>query len=479
MERLVVTIPFTLYSFEKLYIPYKIPAREDLRLIQNRVSIIVENSYENIYISDTHCTFINSCTKEYLLGEHTENDVNVTDDNLNSTYDFMFDSNYLSDNTFFFRICEVNMKKISTPLTLRVYDIEDEKLYEEWKINNIECFQENILLQTEAVKISPKPKLNTDIPKIIYQTCEQIRNVNHYNAIMSFVYLCPEFELQIYNNEKSRKFIVENKNCYNLSEAYDTLVSGSYKADIFRYLIMYVKGGIYFDCKMILRTPLNDVLRGGEKIYVCKDISDHGYYNAFIASVPGNETFNDLLKHICSNVLDRVKPSRTLSLTGPMVFKDFFHETEPLFQCVAPDFKENYKHNVILNVKDCKVLCNRFNSGHMLNKAVHYHYLFEKNLIYFNYLGRLKRYDFFIACHDIFSPLFFVLDFNILHIYTQDVRRLKKDILIHNCQNSGRRAWKGELYIQVINKMTENVLSTHKIIQNNGYYQITFPRDFY
>ena len=31
--------------------------------------------------------------------------------------------------------------------------------------------------------------------------------------------------------------------------AYDSLIPGAYKADLFRYLVLYREGGVYLDCK--------------------------------------------------------------------------------------------------------------------------------------------------------------------------------------------------------------------------------------
>ena len=76
---------------------------------------------------------------------------------------------------------------------------------------------------------------NIKIPLILYKTGpEEI-----YCKILKCKY-------EYYNDEDCREFIetyFENK----VLKAYDSLIPTAYKADLFRYCILYVKGGIYGD----------------------------------------------------------------------------------------------------------------------------------------------------------------------------------------------------------------------------------------
>ena len=58
----------------------------------------------------------------------------------------------------------------------------------------------------------------------------------------------PEFKHYLYDDEMCRNFIKENFNNDTLW-AFDKLRPGAYKADLWRYCVLYIHGGIYLDIK--------------------------------------------------------------------------------------------------------------------------------------------------------------------------------------------------------------------------------------
>lgn len=64
------------------------------------------------------------------------------------------------------------------------------------------------------------------IPKVIIQTSNENMNksIFHYNSIISFVELNPEYEYKFFNDDDCRKFIVENFK--DIIDEYDLLVPG-------------------------------------------------------------------------------------------------------------------------------------------------------------------------------------------------------------------------------------------------------------
>lgn len=58
----------------------------------------------------------------------------------------------------------------------------------------------------------------------------------------------PEFTHHLYDDEDCRNFIKTNFDS-DVLEAYDTLIPGAYKADLWRYCVLYTHGGIYLDIK--------------------------------------------------------------------------------------------------------------------------------------------------------------------------------------------------------------------------------------
>ena len=58
----------------------------------------------------------------------------------------------------------------------------------------------------------------------------------------------PEFEHYLYDDDDCRNFISKHFD-EEVVEAFDLLIPGAYKSDLWRYCILYVTGGIYLDIK--------------------------------------------------------------------------------------------------------------------------------------------------------------------------------------------------------------------------------------
>lgn len=104
----------------------------------------------------------------------------------------------------------------------------------------------NILISKRTAKVKRK---NIKVPLIIYQTW-------HTKDLPPKMKLCveklkrdnPEFEHHLYDLEDCREFIKMNYS-KEILETYDSLVPISYKSDLWRYCVLYKKGGVYLDIK--------------------------------------------------------------------------------------------------------------------------------------------------------------------------------------------------------------------------------------
>ena len=138
----------------------------------------------------------------------------------------------------------------------------------------------------------------------------------------------PEFNYYLYNDNDCRNFI---KTYFNndVLDAYDTLIPGAYKADLWRYCVLYINGGIYLDIKFYTVSPfkLIDLI---DKEYFVKDYkkSGHGIYNAFMICKKGNTKLKDCINYIVYNVKNRYYSTSTLSITGPLLLRYFFTKSE-------------------------------------------------------------------------------------------------------------------------------------------------------
>ena len=164
------------------------------------------------------------------------------------------------------------------------------------------------------------------IPPNIFQTWES-NSVPEgmYNAINSWVKKNPEFNYYLYDSSDRIKF-VEDFNCDEFSfsnndllKAFNDLNHNAAKADIWRYLILYVKGGIYTDIDTKCIIPLKKYI-GKNNSFVNGLNNRNQLFQTFILSAPKHPFIKELIELTITNILNKrfINEWPTLkSLTGP------------------------------------------------------------------------------------------------------------------------------------------------------------------
>jgi len=164
------------------------------------------------------------------------------------------------------------------------------------------------------------------IPKKIFQTWET--NELHeemYNSIMTIINLNPEYEYHFFDGNDRRKFIEDNFD-EDILRAYDNFIPGAYKADLWRYCVLYKSGGVYLDCKQVHFEPLKEIIKNDIDFAICRDRPVGFLYNAFIASTPGNKLLNYLINECVVNSRNNYYGLNPLSITGPHMVGSLFNK---------------------------------------------------------------------------------------------------------------------------------------------------------
>jgi mannosyltransferase OCH1-like enzyme len=206
-----------------------------------------------------------------------------------------------------------------------------------------------------TVIIILKLKSNTVIPLHVYQTWESEKLPTYmYNAVKLLKKTNPEFTFHLYNEYDRRKFIMNNYND-NILNAYDKLIPGAFKADLWRYCILYKYGGIYIDIKYI---PVNDfklINLCNEERFVMdieNNYCENGVANGLMICKPKNEFIYNALIQLLYNVENEYYGYHPLCVTGPLMLKDFIKSNITISHVYIPElgirgFKYNNKY--ILN----------------------------------------------------------------------------------------------------------------------------------
>ena len=282
------------------------------------------------------------------------------------------------------------------------------------KNNNIESVDND----KNEKKYYEKMKENTIIPLDIYQTwhtknlpTKMGENVDCLKRIN------PEFKYYLYDDYECRDFIKKNfgKDVLN---AFDTLIPGAYKADLWRYCILYKKGGVYLDIKyrceddfklieltdkeyFVLERPyakynitIQDELAlvndNNYYKHVFKNIDinfwkskEIGLYNGLMVCKPNNPALLECIKTIVENVKQKEYGYNKLYVTGPGLLGEKYFKGDYsnlnnifLFYSITDSFILNRKKKILSHYPEYR------NEQKKFQKNQHYGVLWNNKKIY-------------------------------------------------------------------------------------------------
>jgi len=132
----------------------------------------------------------------------------------------------------------------------------------------------------------------------------------------------PEFECHMYNEDDRRAFIVENFPA-EVVWAYDSLIPCSYKSDLWRFCILYKRGGIYLDCKYVGINGFKFIDYVYREYFVA-DCDNYNVYTALIICRAGNPVMLGCINKIIRNVRARYYGKNALCPTGPELLREVY-----------------------------------------------------------------------------------------------------------------------------------------------------------
>ncbi len=228
-----------------------------------------------------------------------------------------------------------------------------------------------------------------DLPPKMKETVEELKLSN------------PEFKYYLYDDAMCRDFIKEHFS-KDVLYAFNKLKPGAYKADLFRYCILYINGGIYLDIKYKCVKNFKLIYLTDKEYYVRDhDISDgtYGIYQALLVCYPYNnillKSIHEILNNIKNNYynFNNDHTSNSLTITGPLLMSKFFYQKEIKNLELNFDITREY-----INYKDYHILkvYDKYRKEiSEINNYTHYNEYYKQLDIY-NYLllDKIKKYDF-------------------------------------------------------------------------------------
>jgi mannosyltransferase OCH1-like enzyme len=189
------------------------------------------------------------------------------------------------------------------------------------------------------------------IPLNIYQTWHT-KNlpVSMQNTVNKIKQNNPEFNYHLFDDDDCRNFIKDNYD-EKVLNAFDSLKPGAYKADLWRYCILYKNGGIYLDIKYesVNRFKFINLT---EKEHWVLDMDRNGIYNALMVCQANNPILLKAINKVVENVKNKFYGESSLHPTGPGMLAEFFTQSD----------KNNFDmcHDIYKSVKNRFIFYNGF-----------------------------------------------------------------------------------------------------------------------
>ncbi len=141
----------------------------------------------------------------------------------------------------------------------------------------------------------------------------------------------PEFKQHIYNEHSCRNFIKKHYD-ERVLNAFDKLKPFAFKADLWRYCILYKKGGVYLDIKFQCEPGFKLINLATKNTFV-KEYWENKYLenavnNGFMISEPNNDKFKKIIDQICIHVETKYYDNFVTGQTGPTLFSRYFTDEE-------------------------------------------------------------------------------------------------------------------------------------------------------
>lgn len=332
----------------------------------------------------------------------------INNDNLYINQHLIKNNFFIVDNTFKdeFNIaiyficnnkCKILIRRLDCigwgqDLKIKLMDIQDDK-FEKISLGSSEENLKIIELYTK-ITLYKNPNIEYNIPKIIIQTSNNGMNkdIFHYNSIMSFVDLNPDFQYKHFYDIDCREFIKNNLDNSDkedkILDAFDLLIPGQLKADLFRYFYLYKNGGCYFDCKMVLKKSLSSIIKSNDKIILCND--DKSFYNGIIMIEKNNSIMYNCLKECVSNILNKNKFENRYKTTGRELFYKHFKNINTITKLnkKGDHIYLNDSNNLILNYSYKNYYLNYYNTEKDLE------FMWINNKYFYEEAELLKNNDF-------------------------------------------------------------------------------------
>jgi hypothetical protein len=189
------------------------------------------------------------------------------------------------------------------------------------------------------------------------------------------------YELFFFSDKDCEEFIKEEFGDYYL-KLYNRLIPGAYKADLWRYLILFTYGGIYGDFTQVMVMKFDEITEGVDKVF-CIDTpwAPFALHNAFMASKSNDIVVEAAIKMTIRNLENKDYGTDPLDVTGPVVlgkaYNSILHPDGNNLQPIK--LGTNGKDKIITYPNDGDIFLKDVDGNNILVRKLNNHYEYMYN----------------------------------------------------------------------------------------------------
>jgi hypothetical protein len=172
--------------------------------------------------------------------------------------------------------------------------------------------QIDVKVDVNGFKIDKEKSAERMIPRIIHQTWYEEINPMKYPQLFRLQnsWKASGWSYRFYSDDDARSYIVDNFPP-QFVEAYDSLIPGAYKADLFRYLVLMKDGGVYADVDVLLDGSLDSFITPTMSFFAPRDAvgeyaqGPYCLWNGLLGAAPGHPFIVRAVERLVNLILDR------------------------------------------------------------------------------------------------------------------------------------------------------------------------------
>ncbi len=220
-----------------------------------------------------------------------------------------------------------------------------------------------------------RPRVSKDperlIPRIIHQTWYEPVTKEKYPNMSRLIesFRQSGWHYEFYDDDRAAQFLQAHFPPA-VREAYDAILPGAFKADLFRYCVLLIMGGVYADMDIMLESNLDELIPPSVGFMTPQDTPDmtlghrHCLWNGFLAAAPGHpflaQTVQNVVNHARNRYTsvdydDMLCPNPVLAVSHTVVSS--LKAASKLWIVNMAEYRATHSLSLLLRVLRSRILC--------------------------------------------------------------------------------------------------------------------------